>query len=204
MELNPPKLSSITHRREFGNPIVQIVLVLIVLALFSWFVLKPKLTQTLARQAELTAARQQMADIESDQAELDRLVSDLKSSDSETKLLDEAIPLSARASKVHVLLDGLVRATGMNLSQASVVGTEEIISAGDKTELANPYKIDRQLYVIKVSASVAGTMDQFRNLLQLLETNGRVLDVESVDITSGEGISQFRINVQAYAYENVL
>jgi tRNA (Thr-GGU) A37 N-methylase len=46
-------------------------------------------------------------------------------------------------------------------------------------------------------------MEQLKNLLQLMETNGRVLDVDSLQILGGDPVTKFKIVVKAYAYEKV-
>ncbi len=46
-------------------------------------------------------------------------------------------------------------------------------------------------------------MEQFKNLLQLIETSGRVLDIDSVEVIGGEPLTKFRITVKAYAYEKL-
>lgn len=204
MAMNPPSMKNSYERRDFGNPVVQIVLLLIVLVLFSWFILKPKYDQTMERRAQLKASQAQLAKIEEDQRELNRLVNELRSSPEDIALVDEALPLSGRTSKAYVLLDSLVKASGMTLDLISVDDATSLISAGDKDELNNPYQPGRSLHVISISSSVNGTMEQFRSLLQLIETNGRVLDIESVDIIGGEAETKFRINIKAYAYENVI
>ncbi len=202
MAINPPEMKNSFQRRDFGNPAVQIVLTLIILVLFSWFILIPKYNQVVERRAQLAAAKQQLIKIEEDQRELNRLVQELRSSPDEIEKIDEALPLTGRASRAYVMLDSLVRSSAMSLSLLSADDTTDLISAGDKAVLADPYKPGRTLHTLTISAAVTGTMEQFRNLLQLIETSSRVLDVESVDIMGGESETKFRITVKAYSYEN--
>lgn len=189
--------------RQGGSPIFQAALILIVLVLFSWFILKPWLSKSLDTRAQLNSAQDQLDSIEADQRELNRLVSELQSSPDEVALVDEALPLNGRVSKVNVLLDNLVRTSGMTLSILSSEETKDIVSAGDKTMLANPYQPGRVLHTVTVSAAINGTMEQLKNFLQLMETNGRVLDVSSLEIIGGEPITKFEITVKAYAFEKV-
>ncbi len=189
--------------KESGNPIFQAVLILIVLVLFSWFILKPWLSKTLDTRSQLKSAQQQLDALESDQRELNRLVNELRSSPDEIALVDEALPLNGRVSKVNVLLDNLVRTSGMTLSILASEETKNIVSAADKAMLENPYQPGRVLHTVTVSAAISGTMEQLKNFLQLMETNGRVLDVSSLQIIGGEPITKFQITVKAYAYEKV-
>jgi Tfp pilus assembly protein PilO len=200
MVMNPPSISNSYQRRDFGNPIIQIFLSVVVLVLFSIFILKPKITQTYENKAKLAAAKSQLTQIEKDQKELNTLVNKLKSSPEEVALIDEALPLSGRVSKAYVLMESLVNSSGMDLSLIDSSDTSKFVSAGEKEVLANPYKAGRELHTITLNTSINGTMEQFRNLLQLIETNGRVLDVESVEINGGEALTKFMVTIKAYAY----
>ena len=204
MALTSTTPKSVYKRPDTGNPIIQAVLVLLALVLFSWFVLKPWITKALDSRSQLSTAQKQLTATEADQRELTRLVNELRSSPDEVALVDEALPLSGRVSKVNVLLDNLVRTSGMTISVLSAQDTKDIISAGDKKMLESPYQPGRVLHTITVTASITGTMEQLRNFLQLVETNGRVLDVASLKIIGGEPITKFQITVKAYAYEKVI
>lgn len=203
MAMNPPSILNSSRRRDLGNPIFQIVLLLIVLVLSSWFVIKPKLSAALQQRKEYKLAEQRVSKTEEDEQELNRLISEMKSSPQENALVDEALPLTDRVSKTYVLLDSLVRFSGMSSNLLSADDSSEVIAAGDKDALNNPYQPGKELHVITMTTSVVGTMDQFRSLLQLIETNGRVLDIESVNIVGGESETKFRIVVKAYSYVNL-
>lgn len=203
MAMNPPSVVNSTHRRDFGNPLIQIGLLLIVLILGSWFVVKPKLTQTLEVRKELKLAEQKVSQVEDDERELNRLINELRSAPESVALVDEALPLNGRVSKAYVLLDGLVTLSGMSSALIGAEDTSKVIAAGDKDALENPYKPGRKLHTVSMTVSVSGSMEQFRSLLQIIETNGRVLDVENVNIIGDDTETKFRITVNAYSYENI-
>ena len=204
MALTPNTNSSqTTTRRDFGNPIIQAALLLIVFVLFTWFILKPKLSQSLEQRTNLKAAQTQLEGIKSDKQKLSQLVSELRNSQEDVAKVDEALPLSGRVSKVYVMLDEYVRTAGMTLTLISADDSSKSIAAGDKPFLANPYQEGRQLHTITLTTTVTGNMEQFKNLLQLIETSGRVLDIDSVEIIGDEPVTKFRISVKAYAYEQI-
>lgn len=203
MAINTQNRTTAFAAKQAGNPVFQSIFLIIVIVLFAWFLLRPWLEKTLDTRAELNTEQKVLDSIQADQRELNRLVNQLRTSPEEIALVDEALPLNGRISKVNVLLDSLVRSSGMTLAVLSADDTQSIVSAGDKTVLANPYQPGRKLHTITVSASITGTMEQLKNLLQLMETNGRVLDVESLQILGGEPVTKFRMTVNAYAYENV-
>lgn len=203
MAMNPPSIVNSARRKELGNPVIQIALLLIVLVLVSWFVVKPKIHSTLQERKDLKAAQAKMSKVEDDQRELNRLINELHSSPEDVALVDEALPLNGRVSKAYVLLDSLIKLSGMSSALLSSDDTSKVIAAGDKDELQNPYKPGRKLHTITLTTSVTGTMEQFKSLLQIIETNGRVLDVDSVNILGGDAETKFRITVKAYSYENL-
>ncbi len=204
MAMNSPTIQSyIPHSKNYGNPGIQAVMLLIVLVLVSWFLIKPKLTESAQHRAELKAAEAQLSGIQQDRKDLNRLVNELHSAPDEILKVDEALPLNGRITKTYVLLESLVRDSGMTLTLISAGDTSKTISAGDKEILENPYQPGRELHVMTLTTSVTGTMDQFKNFLELIETNGRVLDVETVEVVGGDPLTKFRITVNAYAYEKV-
>ncbi len=205
MALIPQNITdTINKNRSTGSNVLQAFLLIVVLVLFSWFLMKPKISQSLQTRAELKVANDQKAKIALDEKEMKALVEKLHSSPDDVALVDEALPLSGRISKVDVLLDKMVRDSGMTLTLLSADDTSKVISAGDKNLLENPFQPGRTLHTMTVSASVSGTMEQLKNLLHLMESNGRVLDVESLQILGGDPVTRFKITVKAYAYEPIL
>jgi len=189
--------------KNVGNPVLQSTLLIIILLVFSWFLLRPKLSQYFTTRANVQSAQTQLSKVESEQKQLDTLVSQLKSSPDDVKLVDEALPLSGRITKVDVLLNSMVQSSGMTLTVLSSNDTQSIVSAGDKQILQNPFQPGRTLHTITINASVSGTMEQLKNLLQLMETNGRVLDVDSLEIVGGDPVTKFKLTVKAYAYDKL-
>lgn len=203
MDMKPPSVQNNTSSavRTSSSSIIQIALLAIIFVLFSWFILKPKLSHSTEVRSSLKAAEAQLAQTQQDQQDLKRLVTDLRSSSDEVAKVDEALPLSGRVSKAYVLLDSLVRSSGMTLATIDSSDSSKAISAADKALLANPYQPGRELHTITITTTVTGSMDQFKNFLELIETNGRVLDVETVEIDGGESATKFQITVKAYTYE---
>lgn len=203
MTFNTPDIKNSYQKRDFASPTLQAVLIVIILVLFSWFVVKPKLTSVNAARAELKSIEAKLSQTKGDEAQLNELLTKLHASADDVALVDEALPLSGRISKANVLMESLVQTSGMSLAQLSSTDSQKIVSAGDKSTLADPFTKKRSLYTITMTASITGTMDQFRNLLELMENSSRVLDVESLSVLGGDQQIKFRVIVKAYAYEGV-
>ncbi len=204
MTPNSPTIqNSNQHARDFGSPVAQTFLLLIVLFLFSWFMIKPKLSQLVEQRSQLNKAEAQLAGVKSDKKKLSTLIEDLRDASGDVAKIDEALPLNGRISKVYVMLDDYVRTSGMTLTLISADDTSKTTSAGDKSILANPYQDGRQLHTVTLTTTVSGTMEQFKNFLQLVETSSRVLEVESVEVDGGEAQTKFKITVKAFSYEKL-
>src|SRR6476469_5499542 len=156
------------EERRLGSPIVQGILVLVVLVLFSWFILRPKLAATMQTRADLQTNQIQLAKVQADQAELNRLINDLHAAPDDVALLDEALPLNDRITHVQILLESLVQSSGMTVAVINSDDSSKDVSAGDKELLANPYQANRKLHTITLTVSVTGTMEQLKNLLSLM------------------------------------
>jgi hypothetical protein len=66
--------------------------------------------------------------------------------------------------------------------------------------LAKPYDATRKLQTIDLTVTATGNMDQFKDLLKLIETNSRILDITNIEISSQEGTTIFKLKIKAYIY----
>ena len=64
MAMNPPSIQNSSIRsHSFGNPVVQAIMLVVILVLFSWFMFRPKLSQSLETRQELNAVETQFSQI---------------------------------------------------------------------------------------------------------------------------------------------
>lgn len=203
MAFHTPTIESVYKNKQINSPLSQIVLMIIIIGLFSWFLFKPKLGTVIAKRTELKESKLQLAAIDNEKRELNRLIMDLQGASDEVAITEEAMPLSGRISKPQILLESLARSSGMLVVQMTPDDTDNIISAGNKAVLADPFAVQRKLMITEFTVTATGTIEQFKNYLQLLETNGRILDVTSLEIDGGEPVTKFRVKVKTYSYEAV-
>ncbi len=199
--MESPNFSSMTTRQQIQNPLLQTVLIIIVVAVFGWFVVGPKYASTQQTSEQLSTLKAQRESLEADQIELNRLISELEDADQEIKLLDEAVPLTARPTKIALVLETYAQNSGMLLSQLSIGTPERFIASGNKTLSQDPFKEPRELAVIEVSATARGSIEQFRNFLTLLEKSGRIIDISSLTVSSTQEGPNYSIRLKTYAYE---
>lgn len=196
-------INALSRHRQMKNPILQAILILIVIIVFGWFVLAPKYSASNATRTELAALREQHANLQNDQVELNRLIALMQSSGDEIRLLDEAVPLSDRSTRIALLLETYAQNSAMLLTQLNIGTVDTSPVAGNKTLLENPYGAQRDLNTIDVNISVSGSIEQFRNFLQLLEQSGRIIDVDNLTINSGDDANSnsYGLRLKTYAYE---
>ncbi len=200
MALNSQSFENAVQRQQLAGPLGQSVLLILVIVLFSWFLLKPAYSKYQQTHTDLAAAKQQLTAVENDKAELSRLVSQLKSSEQEVKITDEALPLIGRVTRLDVLIDTLAKSSGLQVAQITAQDTDSVISAANPEEKKDLYGATRSLQTTKVDVFVTGSIDQFRNFLQLLETTGRIIDISDLNITTGEGVVRYEVTLKAYSY----
>ncbi len=196
-----PNLNQISKSKQLQSPIFQSVLLIIATILLWWFVISPKYSSVMTQRADLKVLSGQRQVFEEEQAELNKLIAKLESSEEEVKLLDEALPLSNRPTQIAVLLESYARSSSLEIPQINIQDPDKGIAAANKAVLEEPYKSERDLNTIKVGVSVTGTVDQFKNFLELLETSGRIVDIDSLEVTSGEGSTKFTVDLLTYAFE---
>lgn len=199
--MDSPKFSQLSTSQQIQNPMLQSVLIMIVLIVFGWFVIGPKYVKTNETRDKLATLQEQRENLEADQQDLNRLISKLEESESEVKLLDETIPLTGRPTKIALLLETYAQNSGVSLTQLNVSTPEDFVASGNKQELENPFQSNRELATIDVSVTAVGSIEQFRNFLILLEQSGRLIDVDTLNVASGEDSESFNLRLKTYAYE---
>jgi Tfp pilus assembly protein PilO len=199
--MHAPTINSISHNPQMRNPMLQAILIIMLVILFGWFVVLPKNSQVSSKKAQLAAVEQQVQNLEADLEIVNKLVAELETSNEEIKLVDEALPLSNRPTRIALLMEEYARSSGMVVAQINIDDLDENVAAGDKEVLAKPYDNSRSLTTTTVNVSVGGSIDQFKNFLTLLETSGRIVDVESFTVNSTEDAIRYDLKLLTYAYE---
>ncbi len=187
-------------RAQLGNPLMHIIVLAVIAGLFTWFILIPKYQAYSANKDRLDGMQKQRLSLQNDTKDLNRLIESLDSSKEDVKLLDEALPLSDRATRTSVLIENYAISSGLQLAQLNVDGIEDTLSAGNKKDLTTPYDQQRKLTPSRMTVSVTGTVEQFRNFLELLEKSGRIIDVENLDVVTSESLVKFTVILNTYSY----
>jgi len=185
---------------ELGAVIVAIILVF-------WFFVRPKLANVNDQKTAIAQQQQIFNSVETDRQQMLKLVSDLKNQQGDVALVDEALPLDTRITRIQVLIDGLVSASGMQEHSINFSASDKLIAAGNPVEIPQPsesagkqYSVTRSLDTINFDLAVSGSVDQLKQLLNLVETNGRVIDITDISINSNQGTVTYMLKLKTYSY----
>jgi len=180
----------------------EVVLFIVVIALFWWFLIIPKQKDNNTLEADFKDLQGQEQRLRDNKQKLTAAIADVNSHKPELDIMDEALPLDNRVSKLYITLDALTQNTGMTVGNISIAFSGNDPMAGNKAALTSPYTVKRKVQKLTSTLNVIGTFDQFQTFLQKLETSGRLINVTSVDIDNGtEGKTDFNVSLEAYIYE---
>ena len=200
MSTQGPTIESIYQNKQLGSPLFQAALVFGFIILFSIFVIRPKYESVNELKEQANSVQSQRQTLEEEQQALNMLVAKLEASPEQIKLLDEALPLDSRPTSTSVMIESYAGSSGLQLAQIGMDALDKEISTGNKAVIEDPYSVSRQLVTSNITVVVSGSVDQFRNFLQLLETSGRIIDVSELQITNGQDTITFKLQLKAYEY----
>lgn len=180
--------------------LVEIIALVVIIFIVGWFFVRPQASALGEQRASLKQAQTEFQNVEQNKRDLAQLANRLKAADSDIALVDEALPLHNRPTQLQVLLEGLVTAAGMRIVDLSFQPVENSIAAGDKTTLDNVYGVSRQVDFTTFDMGVTGNIDQLKNLLELIESNGRIVDISTISLSNDQESTLFKLKLKAYNY----
>ncbi|MFA5991441.1 MAG: hypothetical protein WC794_04310 [Candidatus Doudnabacteria bacterium] len=202
MNVSFPKninLNISAQSKSFRNPMIEVVLLLIACGLFYWFMIMPKSAEITKQKAILSQTQADEKKIAGTVAELKKMVAKLSVNPKEIANLEEAMPLNGNVLRFRMLLENLSQSVGLSVSAVSVSNNSDEPWAGNKELLANPFGVPRSIQRLNATISVIGTYGQIVAFLDKLQTNGRVINVSSVNISSSENDNiSIMLNLDSY------
>jgi Tfp pilus assembly protein PilO len=188
-------MPDVQHR----NSLFEVIILLAITILFLIFVVRPKYSMSKVKAAELKTAQSQYQTVESDRKTMNDLIDKLDDSKNDLALVDQALPLQGRVTSLDLLIDNLVSTSGMKLASVNTDEGTNGVAAGDKKLLTDPYGSNRKLQTMLANVTVTGPVEQFRQLLKLIETNSRLMDIDTISISKQDEII-YKIRLKAYFY----
>ncbi len=181
------------------NSIMESVLMVAIIGLFWWFVVLPKKAEIATSQASLATLRGQESQMATTLKTLRQLVPQLNANQQQVQQLDEALPLDGNVIRLQLLVQSLAQSVGVSIDSITLSGQTDDVVSGDKSLLDNPYGAQRTLHTLSGSVSVVGSFDQLEAFLEKIENSGRIIDIDSLNITSStKGELSLQIGVNSY------
>ncbi len=206
MNFNLPKSSAkesatSVEVRSFKSTNIQILAVLIFIALFFWFMIKPKRAELAEKRAELAVLVKERGTIQAQTASLKGLIAKMGKFPAELAMLDEALPLDSRRTKVQILVQNLANESGVTVGDVAVTAKEEQVYGNDQKIITDPFYAKRTLKTLSCNVNAYGDFFQLKSFLQKIENSGRLMDITGMDMTpSGKGQLGLRINFKTYYF----
>lgn len=204
MELSFLKNTSTAVQKQ-TNPnrdfLIEIVLLVLVCALFIWFIIMPKRSEISGKQATLEQLTAQEETVKSQSAKLKSLIKQLADNKDKEILLDKALPLAYNGPQLESLITNLANSVNVKVANLGLSGVSNTVDSGNKNLLSNPYSQPRTLQKVTGTVVVLGNFSQLQAFLQKLETSGRLMNITGLEMDSASnGNLNLRINLLTYIF----
>jgi Tfp pilus assembly protein PilO len=204
MDLNFSKNIGLSATRQINptrNLLIEVILLVIVCGLFTWFIILPKRADVNLKKETLNRFKEQAVNTQKQEATLRGLITELNVSKDDVEKLDKAIPLEQNMPQLESLLTDIARSVNVSLGNFGLSGRPNSVAAGNKELLANPYKPARTLQKISGSLVVGGTFSQLKAFIEKLEGSGRLINITDMQMDAGtNGSLNLRLNVNVYFF----
>lgn len=181
--------------------LLQIVLLAVVGGLGYFFLLSPKLSELDQFQKQNDQVSSQLNQVTQDSKTLQSLSDQLNQHKDELALLDEAMPLDEWQLRTQRLVEAILSKSGVIVANLSVTANPSAVVSGDLDLLKDKYAITRSAVPVSVDISLSGTFDQLYDAVKRLENYGRLMDISTISMGTGDlGLLNMRLSVTTYYF----
>ena len=185
--------------KNYRNYLVEAVMLIVASALFFWFIILPKQASIAEKNETLAKVQDEESKMAGSLSKLQEMVKQLETSKSKISELDQAIPLDGNIPRFQMLLETLANSVGLTVGSISVTGNSNGAWAGDKQLLADPFGAKRTVQKLSGSIYVIGTYDQLKTFLNKFETNGRMINISSMNMDAApDNALNLKVSFDAY------
>ncbi|MDB4939848.1 MAG: hypothetical protein JWO40_273 [Candidatus Doudnabacteria bacterium] len=195
---------------------VGLFLICIILAVvLTFFLVWPKYGQYKDSLAAKDNNQQSLDLIKSQQAQVTTLYSKLQASSADLKKIDVAIPTGVDIPAVYAYLESMAQSLNLGsitlqgkdenevLDQGNVVGVSGAPVSGGPTSIgtgAPKSNLPASLGAIDLTMTVTGSYQNFVTFLGKIQNSLRLIDVQSIDVTSSEGKPDLSFSIAMKTY----
>ena len=185
-------------------PLILISLLLILGIIFFWW---PKYQEFGDLKIKLKERKTELENKDKYFSELERLSQKLKEYVSELSIVDSALPGTFGIPDLLNLLQKEASQNGLVLekvnleSVSSLEGEENKFSSSPSSAKADSVK-ESKIIKIPVSFSVLGKYHAFKNFLQSIQKNARLIEIESISFSSPQkdDVFSFELMIRTHSY----
>lgn len=204
MNINLPKTvprleKAPVFAKKSSSSSLEIIFLLVFIFLFGWFVLQPKSSALSLREKEKQALLDEESSIDAKVQTLKKLIQEMKQHPKEIALLDEAIPLDSRQTKLEILLFSLAGSAGISVGDINIARRAEEVYATNPEIQKKPFENPRSLKKFMVSIDVFGNFEQLVEFIKKLENSGRLVDIATFALSPTDN-NQLNLKLTANSY----
>ncbi len=180
------------------NTIISLVLILGLIAALIWVVV-PKYDAVSSLMKEISVLRDDLNKKIEIKQKIDELEARYETYKGQLAKVSEILPPAKDYPGLLVTIQQLTSTAGLIMNDIDIKA-EEAAAAKGIIKTAKTAPAEEEIFKkLGISLSVAGSYEQFKAFLGLLETNIRIIDVESVDFTySDKELTKFNIQAKTY------
>lgn len=202
INLSPAAYRSETRVQSANFSLTEVVLLIVMIGLFSWYMVLPKQASLKAKQAQVQQLQDDKSKIQSEIDGLNASIKTLSSSQTNLTDLDEALPLDSRTTKLQMLVESIASQSGVSLESVSFDLDSKAVYAADPETVKKPFTQARSLKTIKGSVAVLGTYDQIQAFLEKVEHSQRVLEISTMALNlQQDNVMSLKLDLEAFSYE---
>lgn len=205
MNFNPPQ-STTGSKLGLNKPkfnTIEVIFLIILIAILVWYFIKPKMATYAAKKDELTTVETDLKQLSERDKEIQELYELLQTPEikNDIELLDEGVPLNSRATRVYMLMESLIKNSGMVAGSLSVEPLDSLVSEGASDKSKDVFNENRVEVIQKISLNLSGNMQQFLGFLEILENNPRLFNIKNLSINGEDKQAlAFKLLIEVFAY----
>lgn len=149
--------------------------------------------------------QQESAEFDSLIQRRDALIAEINTiSKEQRELLDQTIPLGAKAAEFIVDIEAITKKRGLTLKRIDLAGSVEVktAGAGQPTTSRTPIVAQAQEAILEfpIGISVSGSYESFKSFLQDLEKNLRITDIQDISFVAPTKGDTLDVNLKIKTY----
>lgn len=202
ISLTPGSYRPINKTRSANFSLTEVVLLLIMIGLFSWYMILPKYSSLQTKKEQMQRLEDDKSKVDGEIEALNASVKALAASKSAVTEIDEAVPFDSRTTKLQMLVQYLANQAGVSLETVGFDEDSKKVYATDQESVKNPYAQPRTLKKIGGSIAVIGTFDEIQEFIGKIEKSARVLNIVSMELVlQQDNNMSLKLDLEAYSYE---